>query len=81
MGSATGTATIRGRISSSEGKPERGFGQIGRQYEQDAVIHKGYYRDAELHALKDLPDLKGALLGSGQLGELGELFGGPERRK
>jgi hypothetical protein len=29
----------------------------GRKYEQDAVIHKGYYRDAELHALKKLPDL------------------------
>jgi hypothetical protein len=30
--------------------------KIGRKYEQDAVIHKGYYRDAELHALRDLPD-------------------------
>ena len=29
----------------------------GRKYEQDAVIHKGYYRDAEAHALKKLPDL------------------------
>jgi hypothetical protein len=31
--------------------------KLGRKYGQDAVIHKGYYRDAELHALKDLPDL------------------------
>ena len=31
--------------------------KYGRKYEQDAVIHKGYYRDAELHALTDLPDL------------------------
>jgi len=29
----------------------------GRKYEQNAVIHKAYYRDAELHALKDLADL------------------------
>lgn len=28
-----------------------------QKYEQDAVIHKGYYRDAELQALKDLPNL------------------------
>jgi hypothetical protein len=32
--------------------------KAGRKYEQDAIIHKGYYRDAELHALRDLPDLR-----------------------
>jgi hypothetical protein len=31
--------------------------KYGRKYEQDGVIHKGYYRDAHLHALKDLPGL------------------------
>jgi hypothetical protein len=31
--------------------------KTGRTFEQDAVIHKGYYRDAELHALRDFPDL------------------------
>jgi hypothetical protein len=31
--------------------------KCGRKYDQDAVIHKGYYRDAELYALKDLRDL------------------------
>jgi hypothetical protein len=31
--------------------------KCGRKYDQDAVIHKGYYRDAELHALKNLPNL------------------------
>ncbi len=31
--------------------------KAGRKYEQDAILHKGYFRDAELHALKDIPDL------------------------
>ncbi len=31
--------------------------KLGRAYEQDAVVYKNYYRDAELHALNDLPDL------------------------
>ncbi len=30
--------------------------KLGRAYEQDAFVYKNYYRDAELHALKDLPD-------------------------
>ena len=29
--------------------------KYGRKFEQDAVVHKGYYRDAQLHALKDFP--------------------------
>jgi hypothetical protein len=29
--------------------------KYGRRYGQDSVIHKGYYRDAYLHALRDLP--------------------------
>jgi hypothetical protein len=36
----------------------RGFlRKTGRKFQQDAVIHKGYYRDAELIALRELPDL------------------------
>jgi hypothetical protein len=31
--------------------------KYGRRYEQDGVIHKGYYRDAHLHALRTLPGL------------------------
>ena len=31
--------------------------KYGRRYEQDSVIHKGYYRDAHLHALRCLPRL------------------------
>src|SRR6266478_6554854 len=31
--------------------------KYGRKYEQDGVIHKGYYRDAHFHALRDLPGL------------------------
>jgi hypothetical protein len=31
--------------------------KYGRKYEQDSVIHKGYYRDAHLHALRNLPGL------------------------
>jgi hypothetical protein len=31
--------------------------KYGRKYGQDSVIHKGYYRDAHLHALRDLPAL------------------------
>lgn len=31
--------------------------KYGRKFEQDAVVHKGYYRDAHLHALKNLTDL------------------------
>lgn len=31
--------------------------KYGRKFEQDAVIHKGYYCDAHLHALKNLTDL------------------------
>jgi len=31
--------------------------KFGRKYDQDAVLYKGYYRDAEIHALRDLPDL------------------------
>ena len=46
------------RGSSDDSGNLKGFlRKCGRKYEQDAVIHKGYYRDAELHALKDLPDL------------------------
>lgn len=40
----------------------------GRKFHQDAVIHKGYYRDAELHALADLPALG---LGDGKKTGLG----------
>lgn len=29
--------------------------KYGRKYDQDSMIHKGYYRDAHLHALRDLP--------------------------
>ena len=43
--------------SDDSGNLKGALRKIGRKYEQDAVIHKGYYRDAELHALKDLPDL------------------------
>lgn len=31
--------------------------KFGRKYDQDAVLYKGYYRDAEIHVLRDLPDL------------------------
>ncbi len=31
--------------------------KLGRAYEQDAFVYKNYYRDAELHALNDRPDL------------------------
>ncbi len=31
--------------------------KLGRAYGQDAFVYKNYYRDAELHALNDLPDL------------------------
>jgi hypothetical protein len=31
--------------------------KYGRKYDQDSVIHKGYYRDAHLHALRNLPRL------------------------
>ena len=31
--------------------------KLGRKYDQDAVIHKPYYQDARLYALRDLPDL------------------------
>ena len=43
--------------SDDSGNLKGALRKLGRKYEQDAVIHKGYYRDAELHALKDLPDL------------------------
>ena len=46
------------RGSSDDSGNLKGFlRKCGRKYEQDAVIHKGYYRDAELHALKNLSDL------------------------
>ena len=31
--------------------------KYGRKFDQDAVVHKGYYRDVHLHALKDLSDI------------------------
>jgi hypothetical protein len=31
--------------------------KCGRRYQRDCVIHKGYYRDVYLHALRDLPGL------------------------
>ncbi len=31
--------------------------KLARKYGQDAVLHKPYYRDAQLYALKNLPDL------------------------
>jgi hypothetical protein len=31
--------------------------KYGRKLDQDGVIHKGYYRDVHLHALRDLPAL------------------------
>jgi len=31
--------------------------KYGRKYDQDSVIHKGYYRDVHLHALRNLPGL------------------------
>ena len=43
--------------SDDSGNLKGSLRKCGRKYDQDAVIHKGYYRDAELHALKDLPDL------------------------
>ena len=30
--------------------------KYGRKYDQDLVVHKPYYQDAQLHALRDLPD-------------------------
>ena len=47
---------VTGR-SDDSGNLKGALRKLGRKYGQDAVIHKGYYRDAELHALKDLPDL------------------------
>jgi hypothetical protein len=43
--------------SDDSGNLKGALRKLGRKYEQDAVIHKGYYRDAELHALKDVLDL------------------------
>ncbi len=31
--------------------------KYGRKYDQDAVLHKPYYQDAQLYALKYMPDL------------------------
>jgi hypothetical protein len=35
--------------SDDSGNLKGALRKYGRQYEQDAVIHKGYYRDAERH--------------------------------
>ncbi len=58
---ATQGRSTFGRISSSAIRATaalKGFlRKLGRAYEQDAVVYKNYYRDVELHALNDLPDL------------------------
>ena len=59
--------------------------KYGRRYEQDSVIHKGYYRDAHLHALRCLPrlgmsDVEAKSLGRFHPNRLGIVHADDQRR-